>query len=576
MHTTFRKECRTMAPIYRTVLFFVLLILLASLIQPAAARDVRIALHEIRPSLYTDENGEPAGFMVDLVKDIAAQNGWNIIWAHGTYRENLDRLAAGDIDLVLGIANTPERAKIYDFSSEPVLSSWTQVYARPGSGIQTILDLDKKRVAVLKGDSNNAAFRNYAAQFNVHPEYIEENDVDAVFNSVKNGSADAVVALWMPSLKNNNAYGLSSTPVMFSPVTLVCAVPKGTNADLLSYIDTYLARQKNDPTSSYSQIMQKWFGEKAGWVIPSWAIGALIIAVSLVCLFVIMSVVLRREVRKKTAALSRQNEELESEVKSRMKAEDALTRKNDELQSAYEELMATEEELRENYQNLRKSEQDLLQARKKLALLNSLTIRDLRNRIFSLSGYLQLAGTADGCSGKTDELLTRALDILKNVEKSLDYAKKYQDLGIGRPRWQNVNHTLLTAVSHLDSLAVTRTIELGDLEIYADPLLEDVFFTLMESLTSPDSAATAADIRYRRNADGSITILVTDNGAGIPAADKEAIFTWEYRSTAGNGLFLAREVLAITGITIAESGEPGHGARFEITVPEGVYRFGQI
>jgi len=39
------------------------------------------------------------------------------------------------------------------------------------------------------------------------------------------------------------------------------------------------------------------------------------------------------------------------------------------------------------------------------------------------------------------------------------------------------------------------------------------------------------------------------------------------------GLFLAREILSITGITIKETGEPGNGARFEIAVPEGAFRF---
>jgi hypothetical protein len=38
------------------------------------------------------------------------------------------------------------------------------------------------------------------------------------------------------------------------------------------------------------------------------------------------------------------------------------------------------------------------------------------------------------------------------------------------------------------------------------------------------------------------------------------------------GLFLAREILAITGIAICETGEPGAGARFEMTVPAGAYR----
>jgi len=42
--------------------------------------------------------------------------------------------------------------------------------------------------------------------------------------------------------------------------------------------------------------------------------------------------------------------------------------------------------------------------------------------------------------------------------------------------------------------------------------------------------------------------------------------------TAGLGLFLAREILAITGITLSETGTSGSGARFEIRCPEQVIR----
>ena len=37
------------------------------------------------------------------------------------------------------------------------------------------------------------------------------------------------------------------------------------------------------------------------------------------------------------------------------------------------------------------------------------------------------------------------------------------------------------------------------------------------------------------------------------------------------GLYLMREILAITGITIRETGEPGKGARFEMVVPKGIW-----
>ncbi len=52
------------------------------------------------------------------------------------------------------------------------------------------------------------------------------------------------------------------------------------------------------------------------------------------------------------------------------------------------------------------------------------------------------------------------------------------------------------------------------------------------------------------------------------------LFSRGFGHNTGLGLFLSREILAITGITISETGETGRGARFEIVVPEGVWRTG--
>jgi signal transduction histidine kinase len=55
--------------------------------------------------------------------------------------------------------------------------------------------------------------------------------------------------------------------------------------------------------------------------------------------------------------------------------------------------------------------------------------------------------------------------------------------------------------------------------------------------------------------------------------EKEIIFAHGYGKNAGLGLFLMKEILAITGMKIRETGTPGNGARFEITVPKGAWRF---
>ncbi|MCX6693539.1 MAG: ATP-binding protein [Methanomicrobiales archaeon] len=69
-----------------------------------------------------------------------------------------------------------------------------------------------------------------------------------------------------------------------------------------------------------------------------------------------------------------------------------------------------------------------------------------------------------------------------------------------------------------------------------------------------------------------LTVWCEDDGTGISESDKEKVFDRGYGKNTGFGLFLVREIFAITGIAIRETGVPGEGARFEIRVPEGCYR----
>jgi signal transduction histidine kinase len=76
-----------------------------------------------------------------------------------------------------------------------------------------------------------------------------------------------------------------------------------------------------------------------------------------------------------------------------------------------------------------------------------------------------------------------------------------------------------------------------------------------------------------RETGAGLVVVCEDNGAGIATEDKARLFEQGYGKHTGLGLFLSREILSITGITITENGEPGKGARFEMVVPKGAYRF---
>ncbi len=76
---------------------------------------------------------------------------------------------------------------------------------------------------------------------------------------------------------------------------------------------------------------------------------------------------------------------------------------------------------------------------------------------------------------------------------------------------------------------------------------------------------------FRKEGD-TCTWIVEDDGVGIRTEQKEKIFQRGYGTSSGLGLYIIREILSVTGITIQETGEEGKGARFEIRIPRGFWR----
>jgi K+-sensing histidine kinase KdpD len=113
------------------------------------------------------------------------------------------------------------------------------------------------------------------------------------------------------------------------------------------------------------------------------------------------------------------------------------------------------------------------------------------------------------------------------------------------------------------------------LSIYADPLIEKVFYNLLENALRHGKGVTRI-IFSSFLCNGNLVIVCEDNGPGVPARYKEDIFNRQHFEHTGLGLFLSREILGITGLSIRECGEPGRGARFEITVPPGSCQSGHV
>jgi PAS domain S-box-containing protein len=211
-------------------------------------------------------------------------------------------------------------------------------------------------------------------------------------------------------------------------------------------------------------------------------------------------------------------------------------------------------------------------AKKKLNLLNYVTFNDIQTQVFVLSGYQYLIKKV-AAEAPTIDIIEKEEEAVQKILHSLKFARSYQNLGFMPPKWQNVDHVFLLAISHLDFQKIKHTIMLNNLEIFADPMLEQVFQIFADNILTHGKTATQVTLRYSEGPE-SITLFFEDDGVGIPEDNKDKIFSPNFQKKKAVGLFLAREILEITGITITETGEAGMGARFEMIVPKGAYRFG--
>lgn len=219
----------------------------------------------------------------------------------------------------------------------------------------------------------------------------------------------------------------------------------------------------------------------------------------------------------------------------------------------------------------KRAEDALRQANKKLNLLSGITRHDIKNQLFSLNAFLDISKENVGDPEQIFRLIEKERRIVDSLEQQIDMTRDYGDIGLHEPIWQDIGSVFAQALKFWPLSGITVEAETGDYEVFADPLFERVFYNLIDN--SFRHGETVSCIRLSCTLQkNELVIVYQDDGRGIPETDKAFIFNRGFGKHTGLGLFLSREILSISGITITENGEPGKGARFEMTVPKGIFR----
>jgi len=208
----------------------------------------------------------------------------------------------------------------------------------------------------------------------------------------------------------------------------------------------------------------------------------------------------------------------------------------------------------------------------KLNILSNITVHDIQNQVVVLNGLVYKAKHANS-PVQVREYLSRIQQVADKIQSHVAFAREYQNLGKAPPSWIRLDNGIQELASKFDSKWVQFEVDLGSLEVFSDAMLNRAFYNLIDDTLKHGQKATK--VRFSAKPRGEDLVLTyEDNGVGVPIDRKKSIFERPPNAQKVHGLVLVREILGITGMTIVENGEPGKGARFEIVVPKGNFRYG--
>ena len=288
--------------------FFILFSVLAQDIH------LKVNLTESAPIVFPDEHGNALGFYPEILNFIAKQEGWELEYVRDTWPNSLKNLEEGKIDLMMSIARSEARLKLFDFTNKTVISNWGQLAGNKSVPIRSIEDLAGQKVAVNKGNIHTKNLLELLDSFNIRTEPIYTDDYSDSFDLLNKGKVIAAVANRFNLLRYGKQYNsIEKTPIVYSPVNLYFATTKGKNAHILKTIDEYIKKAHSQPDSFFYKAMDKWIGTSIAkdFKLPRWAVFSLYSLGFIVITLTATALLLRSQVAKRTTELRQTNIELE-------------------------------------------------------------------------------------------------------------------------------------------------------------------------------------------------------------------------------------------------------------------------
>ncbi|HPP78622.1 sensor histidine kinase [Methanospirillum sp.] len=220
-----------------------------------------------------------------------------------------------------------------------------------------------------------------------------------------------------------------------------------------------------------------------------------------------------------------------------------------------------------------RNERAVRKANEKLNYFNAIVRHDILNLMMGITGYIDIIDEIVD-DDEVHLLVRKSRDLSSRIRRIAELTRTYQDLGIRPPAFIEAGPSVRRILDRHEFTGKIRAdVQLNGLFIYVDRMFDVVIYELVNNSLQYGGEG----VRIRFSCDmipEGLALIIEDSGPGVHPDQKERIFSRTYADRKGYGLYLASEILDITGITIRETGVYGEGARFELIFPPDTYRFG--
>lgn len=507
---------------------------------------IKVGVYQNPPKIFTNEKGEPDGIFIDLIQEIATENDLNLEYTYGEWTDLMDMLKRGEIDLMPDVAFSNERDSIYNLNSIPVLGSWLEVFTTEANKVNSVRDLQGKKIGVLKGSIqedylneiiSNMLNLNY--NLKVFPDYKSSAE------ALNQGTIDMIVADRFFYFSKINKGQIISSGVIFRPTDLHLAFSKRTDSSLINIFDKSLSALKNDPNSQYYEILHFWFEKDFESNVPQYLYWIIIIIGGILLIVIAFSIILQYKIKVQTRALWKRNRQL---TRAKEKAEE-----NERLKTIFLQNMSHE-------------------------------IRTPMNGIIGFLELLKEPDLDDSSRQKYIEIVIKSgKRLLTTINNIIEISKIDSDQIAVNPTKVNIPEVMDFYYNFFKPQALEKKIELklsqklpeSHALIFTDKFIFDNILTNLINnaikFTQKGYVEFGNELKNNR-----IIFYVKDTGTGIPKERQNAIFHRFVQANLnitrpheGSGLGLAivkAYVKALNGEIWLES-EPEKGSTFFFSIP---------